>query len=129
MPSQSKLILGAAVAGTVGALVYLNWALQRKGRSGKQGGDTIPPTCRRIQCPYVAATVTELFVHPVKSLRGYAVETAELTPTGIRYDREWIVVRRRAVSYTHLRAHETPEHLVCRLLLEKKKKNKTIHLY
>src|SRR5678815_865258 len=25
------------------------------------------------------------------------------------------------VSYTHLRAHETPEHLVCRLLLEKKK--------
>src|SRR5678816_4812844 len=29
------------------------------------------------------------------------------------------------VSYTHLRAHETPEHLVCRLLLEKKKKNTT----
>src|SRR5674536_128140 len=29
-----------------------------------------------------------------------------------------------AVSYTHLRAHETPEHLVCRLLLEKKKKTK-----
>ena len=32
------------------------------------------------------------------------------------------------VSYTHLRAHETPEHLVCRLLLEKKKKN-TITFY
>eukprot|EP00658_Telonema_sp_P-2_P084099 TRINITY_DN9245_c0_g1_i6.p1 TRINITY_DN9245_c0_g1~~TRINITY_DN9245_c0_g1_i6.p1 ORF type:complete len:680 (+),score=126.56 TRINITY_DN9245_c0_g1_i6:92-2131(+) len=30
------------------------------------------------------------------------------------------------VSYTHLRAHETPEHLVCRLLLEKKKKNTII---
>src|SRR5678816_3049793 len=28
-----------------------------------------------------------------------------------------------AVSYTHLRAHETPEHLVCRLLLEKKNKS------
>src|SRR5678815_3075306 len=27
---------------------------------------------------------------------------------------------RNPVSYTHLRAHETPEHLVCRLLLEKK---------
>src|SRR5678815_1788258 len=26
---------------------------------------------------------------------------------------------KKAVSYTHLRAHETPEHLVCRLLLEK----------
>eukprot|EP00658_Telonema_sp_P-2_P046832 TRINITY_DN35160_c0_g1_i1.p1 TRINITY_DN35160_c0_g1~~TRINITY_DN35160_c0_g1_i1.p1 ORF type:complete len:133 (-),score=30.30 TRINITY_DN35160_c0_g1_i1:9-407(-) len=29
-----------------------------------------------------------------------------------------------SVSYTHLRAHETPEHLVCRLLLEKKKNKK-----
>src|SRR5665811_2418154 len=29
-----------------------------------------------------------------------------------------------AVSYTHLRAHETVLDLVCRLLLEKKKKNK-----
>src|SRR5674536_268083 len=29
-----------------------------------------------------------------------------------------------AVSYTHLRAHETPEHLVCRLLLDKKKSHK-----
>ena len=32
-----------------------------------------------------------------------------------------------SVSYTHLRAHETPEHLVCRLLLEKQK-NQHIHL-
>src|SRR5674536_162645 len=30
--------------------------------------------------------------------------------------RRWTI----PVSYTHLRAHETPEHLVCRLLLEKK---------
>ena len=29
-----------------------------------------------------------------------------------------------AVSYTHLRAHETPEHLVCRLLLEKKNQDR-----
>ena len=28
-----------------------------------------------------------------------------------------------AVSYTHLRAHETKANLVCRLLLEKKKKS------
>src|SRR5678816_4327159 len=33
-----------------------------------------------------------------------------------------------SVSYTHLRAHETPEHLVCRLLLEKKKK-KLFYVY
>src|SRR5678815_565680 len=31
------------------------------------------------------------------------------------------LILQEAVSYTHLRAHETPEHLVCRLLLEKKK--------
>ena len=31
-----------------------------------------------------------------------------------------------AVSYTHLRAHETVLDLVCRLLLEKKKKQHTI---
>src|SRR5665648_1150577 len=31
----------------------------------------------------------------------------------------------RPVSYTHLRAHETRHDLVCRLLLEKKKKKKT----
>src|SRR5678815_3091151 len=29
-----------------------------------------------------------------------------------------LVSANHAVSYTHLRAHETPEHLVCRLLLE-----------
>ncbi|GAB5879666.1 hypothetical protein JMUB7536_27760 [Staphylococcus aureus] len=31
--------------------------------------------------------------------------------------REWKGMK--AVSYTHLRAHETSAHLVCRLLLEK----------
>ena len=30
--------------------------------------------------------------------------------------------RNRTVSYTHLRAHETRHDLVCRLLLEKKKR-------
>src|SRR5674536_394013 len=42
---------------------------------------------------------------------------------GLRYRgiSERVVYAIGAVSYTHLRAHETPEHLVCRLLLEKKK--------
>src|SRR5674536_385172 len=42
----------------------------------------------------------------------------------LRQDPDIILVgeMRDPVSYTHLRAHETPEHLVCRLLLEKKKK-------
>src|SRR5450756_3088229 len=33
------------------------------------------------------------------------------------------ILYRIPVSYTHLRAHETRHDLVCRLLLEKKKKN------
>ena len=38
------------------------------------------------------------------------------------YRTSFIVI---SVSYTHLRAHETGAYLVCRLLLEKKKKNNT----
>ena len=36
-----------------------------------------------------------------------------------------VVMMTEPVSYTHLRAHETVLDLVCRLLLEKKKKYKT----
>eukprot|EP00658_Telonema_sp_P-2_P059013 TRINITY_DN47673_c0_g1_i1.p1 TRINITY_DN47673_c0_g1~~TRINITY_DN47673_c0_g1_i1.p1 ORF type:complete len:277 (-),score=57.94 TRINITY_DN47673_c0_g1_i1:36-866(-) len=42
---------------------------------------------------------------------------------GVRDDSEFGSCYSGPVSYTHLRAHETPEHLVCRLLLEKKKQN------
>src|SRR5450756_2865024 len=41
-------------------------------------------------------------------------------PSGLLIDRE-MSVSGEAVSYTHLRAHETRHDLVCRLLLEKKK--------
>src|SRR5678816_4593449 len=42
-------------------------------------------------------------------------------PQGDRYMAYVVADPCVTVSYTHLRAHETPEHLVCRLLLEKKK--------
>ena len=41
-----------------------------------------------------------------------------------RIDKKFSLLRdenKKAVSYTHLRAHETGRNLVCRLLLEKKK--------
>src|SRR5678815_5866350 len=44
-------------------------------------------------------------------------QTAGLTYLRIKPDRARLA-RYGPVSYTHLRAHETPEHLVCRLLLE-----------
>src|SRR5678815_717841 len=37
---------------------------------------------------------------------------------GYAFRQHVAAARRNTVSYTHLRAHETPEHLVCRLLLE-----------
>ena len=44
---------------------------------------------------------------------------------GALKDKNYDLVRDdvKAVSYTHLRAHETDSYLVCRLLLEKKKTN------
>lgn len=37
-------------------------------------------------------TLDSLHIHPVKSCAGLAVEEALLTPTGLQYDREWVVV-------------------------------------
>src|SRR5680860_1790262 len=48
---------------------------------------------------------------PKATMRGTAVSETSMTSSGTR-----------AVSYTHLRAHETDSYLVCRLLLDKKKK-------
>ncbi len=36
--------------------------------------------------------VSQLFVYPVKSLRGIAINKAELTPLGLRYDRHWMII-------------------------------------
>src|SRR5450759_1141014 len=62
----------------------------------------------------------------------FAVESRdELTASGCNACEENLEIRRKRsegfpdpgpVSYTHLRAHETRHDLVCRLLLEKKKK-------
>ena len=53
----------------------------------------------------INAVLNEKDFSPGKKDRASEIVRAQMTP----------------VSYTHLRAHETPEHLVCRLLLEKKK--------
>jgi len=36
--------------------------------------------------------VSELYLYPVKSLRGFKVEQAELTPLGLKYDRAWVII-------------------------------------
>lgn len=38
-------------------------------------------------------SITDLFIFPVKSLRGIAVKEALLTPTGLQWDRHWMIVK------------------------------------
>eukprot|EP00658_Telonema_sp_P-2_P004948 TRINITY_DN1184_c0_g1_i1.p1 TRINITY_DN1184_c0_g1~~TRINITY_DN1184_c0_g1_i1.p1 ORF type:complete len:300 (-),score=100.31 TRINITY_DN1184_c0_g1_i1:20-919(-) len=82
----------------------------------------------------VKGTVLELLTKKdTRNVKDYIIEELELENvldrniedlSGGELQRFAIGVVFVPVSYTHLRAHETPEHLVCRLLLEKKKKKK-----
>ena len=92
--SGSRIVLRLSGTGTVGATVRLY--LERY----------VPPTGDLNQ-------ETQAALHVLKCI---ADKVAEITTT---LDR----TKPTAVSYTHLRAHETKANLVCRLLLEKKKKN------
>jgi uncharacterized protein YcbX len=38
------------------------------------------------------ATISALYVYPVKSCRGIAVDSARITETGFEHDREWLIV-------------------------------------
>src|SRR5678815_3841526 len=57
----------------------------------------------------------EFWLLEAKVVREEPADDVNRVPHGLGSDPH---TGRRAVSYTHLRAHETPEHLVCRLLLE-----------
>ena len=64
--------------------------------------------------------------------QGLSVEARDVRPDRRRHRPEEqaqagseLTAATNPVSYTHLRAHETVLDLVCRLLLEKKKKNTT----
>src|SRR5665647_3706178 len=84
--------------------------------------------CSRRQDPRPAADTKReswIFVlYPVLASRTLRMVATDLDGTIIPYG-QGVSARTRAalqaVSYTHLRAHETDSYLVCRLLLEKKK--------
>src|SRR5450756_2786793 len=88
-------------------------------------GDVTPPT---LNTPFSIQ-------HPIASIRARDAEQATWSaisaqdPTAMEHELTLedtffhrATTQTRAVSYTHLRAHETRHDLVCRLLLEKKKK-------
>ena len=62
-------------------------------------------------------------IHRVEGVGAHALATPLLTDaSGAKFGKsEGNAIWLSAVSYTHLRAHETVLDLVCRLLLEKKK--------
>ncbi|PKA62795.1 Molybdenum cofactor sulfurase [Apostasia shenzhenica] len=46
------------------------------------------------------AAVSNIFVYPVKSCRGISVSQAPISPTGFRWDRQWMVVNLKKRAYT-----------------------------
>src|SRR5660398_249804 len=117
MAAQAVEEARGKVAGTLGAEpeeIYFtsggtesnNWAVKGIAESqAKKGGHII---CSTIEHHAV--------LEPVKYLekQGHEITWLSVDENGM--------VDPEAVSYTHLRAHETKANLVCRLLLEKKKK-------
>ena len=50
------------------------------------------------------ATVTSLFIYPVKSARGIALQSARISPTGFLWDRQWMVIDDRG-TFLSQRTH------------------------
>src|SRR5678815_3100341 len=76
-----------------------------------------------IKCHYLAAFTAAIlnnqpmgFYQPFTIIKDAQRHGLDVKPIDITSS-DWLCTL-EAVSYTHLRAHETPEHLVCRLLLE-----------
>ena len=69
-----------------------------------------------------AATIIRQIIHTYNTVVLYALPVLGYLTALLTFICGWEYIS--AVSYTHLRAHETGRNLVCRLLLEKKKTNK-----
>src|SRR5680860_1764185 len=82
-------------------------SMRSNGQTGRADGHALGGgkdlECRRCR------VLCERVVHPVECVRHGCSYTYAFT--------------QEAVSYTHLRAHETDSYLVCRLLLEKQNKH------
>src|SRR5678815_3438274 len=101
-----------------GVLIMLEEKILTKHPSGKTGRNISVQKYETLKKAILASlgskslTHTELFERLNNKLSGKFEGNISWYGETVKLDLE-------AVSYTHLRAHETPEHLVCRLLLEK----------
>ncbi|KAK9086091.1 hypothetical protein Sjap_026502 [Stephania japonica] len=48
----------------------------------------------------MSATISSIFIYPIKSCRGISVPRAPLSPTGLKWDRQWLVVNSKGRAYT-----------------------------
>ena len=115
-PSLYTITLDTGHFTTDGTTTLLDAALTQ--------GVPVPFSCQRGECGSCRATVVdgchERLAPPTE--RTYVTADDELLMCQCRAAGDLALRFPHSVSYTHLRAHETPEHLVCRLLLEKKKR-------
>lgn len=44
--------------------------------------------------------ISQLFIYPVKSLRGIEIDAAVLTPQGLQYDRQWMIINDKDMFVT-----------------------------
>ena len=86
---------------------------------GRKEGDGLPAeaTGAALMCYASGVDEAEAVRETVALLKRADLAPLDVSGYGTLAERE-----AEAVSYTHLRAHETGRNLVCRLLLEKKKK-------
>src|SRR5450756_1765167 len=78
---------------------------------------------------YVLDTPASMPLNEVRALQDWVLRPALRQVPGVADVVSYggTIKEYQAVSYTHLRAHETRHDLVCRLLLEKKKKNERMN--
>jgi len=60
--------------------------------------------------------VSELYLYPVKSLKGFQLEQAELTPLGLKYDRAWMIIDD---SYQCITQRKHPQMVLIKTAIEK----------
>src|SRR5678815_1656668 len=96
------------VAWTISTLATLGRMCRRVMPSGPRPIAVAARTKSRLQNAKAAPRVTRANTGTLK------IAMARMALRALAPSTE--VIRMATVSYTHLRAHETPEHLVCRLL-------------
>ena len=95
----------------------------RKANASTTRDQCLTPAISSTNCAPYASSTRLLIIRcsislPARPLRRKSTISSKATAPSICFSSIWW----RSVSYTHLRAHETRHDLVCRLLLEKKKK-------